>query len=224
MHHTWTITGVMALNLLQINPEKEISFPKLATVTTAVSRKLIVTNCSNNEHVAFKVKTTAPKSYLVRPSSGVLSGSGASQEIQIILQPQGEGSDNHRFMVQGAVVASPDAADKDMWRNLAKDQIHEQRLNVAFADGPTPAASVGGATAKEEPAPAYGGGQLQTRYDDLVKQTLLKEKEINKLKQDVENAKKVQKSSGGGEGGYSLKDVVLVALIAFIVAFLLRYM
>jgi len=215
----------MALNLLALNPEKEIGFPKLATCTQPVTRKLIVTNCSNNEFVAFKVKTTAPKSYLVRPSSGILSGKGASAEISIILQPQGEATENHRFMVQGAVVSSKDDGDKEMWRALAKEQIHEQRLNVAWQEGATSAAPVAASptpVAASNASQAYGDdATLKSKYDALVQQVSIQKKEMDKLQAQVADAKK---GSSGTSEGYALKDLILVAVISFILAFLLRYL
>lgn len=223
-----TNSGIMATNLLGLD-QKDIEFPKMSSVTTAVARKLVVTNVSNHEHIAFKVKTTAPKAYLVRPSSGVLSGKGTSQEIQIILQPQSESTENHRFMVQGAIVDSPAEADiKTMWKDLSKDKIHEQRMNVIWKDDATPAAPASVATsvpaaagAPAEKTVSGGDRSLQTKYDELVKQTLMKEKEINALKEKVKKSKDSAITTSGG--GYSLKDVILVALISFVVAFLLRY-
>ena len=39
--------------------------------------------------MAFKVKTTSPKKYCVRPSSGVVEA-GGSKEVQVIMQAQRE--------------------------------------------------------------------------------------------------------------------------------------
>lgn len=41
------------------------------------------------ERVAFKVKTTSPKKYCVRPSSGIVEP-GSSKEVQVIMQAQRE--------------------------------------------------------------------------------------------------------------------------------------
>ncbi|ORX66024.1 PapD-like protein, partial [Linderina pennispora] len=43
----------------------------------------------NNSPVAFKVKTTAPKQYCVRPNAGRIE-SGDAVEVQIVLQPMQE--------------------------------------------------------------------------------------------------------------------------------------
>ena len=46
-------------------------------------------NNPTGERVAFKVKTTSPKKYCVRPSSGVVEP-GSSKEVQVIMQAQRE--------------------------------------------------------------------------------------------------------------------------------------
>merc|ERR1719221_1559579 len=93
------------MTLLTLEPDTELLFCKSAS-TTSPSRMLKLTNTSS-EHVAFKVKTTAPKSYLVRPSTGTLPP-GDAQEVQIILQPQsgneGAAGTSDRFLVQAVKV------------------------------------------------------------------------------------------------------------------------
>ncbi len=59
----------------------------------ALNRQLLatinVTNKDPDNKVAFKVKTTAPKRYVVRPSSGVVPA-GQATAVQIIMQAQRE--------------------------------------------------------------------------------------------------------------------------------------
>jgi hypothetical protein len=43
----------------------------------------------SDARIAFKVKTTSPKKYSVRPSSGIVEP-GSSKEVQVIMQPQKE--------------------------------------------------------------------------------------------------------------------------------------
>lgn len=81
-------------------------------------------------YVAFKVKTTAPKSYLVRLSAATL-GPHSREEVTIILQPPGEGQ-NHRFLVQAVQVTSSQPVSRDQWSEFKKEQIEEQRLNVVL--------------------------------------------------------------------------------------------
>ena len=52
---------------VDISPHTQLGFPR--PLTQVVKKSLYVTN-SNSQPVAFKVKTTAPKQYCVRPNSG----------------------------------------------------------------------------------------------------------------------------------------------------------
>lgn len=222
------------MTLLSLYPEKELEFPKAGVTQGTVSRKLTLTNSSTNEFVAFKVKTTAPKSYLVRPSSGVLQGKGASQEVQIILQPAqaGQESENHRFLVQAVVVSSGDALDRQAWSEKGKDEIQEQRLNVAFTEATggsavpdsaaAPPRSTAATTAKSTD---YGGGteDLKAKYDELVQYTLQLEKDKQKYEDELSSLSKGGGASSAASAGYSRRDIILAALVAFIVAYLTKY-
>jgi hypothetical protein len=66
---------------LQISPS-ELKFRFELRKTIPVT--LTLTN-PGNEKVAFKVKTTSPKKYCVRPSSGVVEP-GSSKDVQVIMQ------------------------------------------------------------------------------------------------------------------------------------------
>lgn len=54
--------------LLRISPEKVIEIP--CTLFSSSTVELHLENVSEHPFVAYKIKTTAPKSYLVRPSTG----------------------------------------------------------------------------------------------------------------------------------------------------------
>jgi len=131
------------MTLLKIEPEDSLYFCKTPQHNQP-ARILKLTNASSG-HVAFKVKTTAPKSYLVRPSSGTVRP-GESQEVQIILQPP-SGNDgpanNHRFLVQAVVAKDAEAVSRDAWAEIPKDKVQEHRLNVVLEERNV-----------EEPAPA----------------------------------------------------------------------
>lgn len=61
-----------------LNPHVQLGFPR--PLTQLVKRSLQVSN-PNNQPVAFKVKTTAPKQYCVRPNSGRIEP-GEKIEVQ----------------------------------------------------------------------------------------------------------------------------------------------
>merc|ERR1719149_243845 len=132
------------MTLLALDPSQSLVFasnPK--GLDPGPSQTLTLINKSSG-NVAFKVKTTAPKSYVVRPSSGLLK-SNESSEVQIILQPSQEaGSNNHRFLVQAVGVSGNEAITREAWEALGKEEIEEKRLNVVIEDRSS--GDVGGAT------------------------------------------------------------------------------
>ncbi|CAI6338170.1 unnamed protein product [Periconia digitata] len=95
----------------------------------------------HSDPVAFKVKTTAPKQYCVRPNSGRIDP-GQSVEVQILLQamkedPPPDAKCRDKFLVQSVLVT----ADKEftnvaqLWSNIeqtSKQSIQERKIRVIF--------------------------------------------------------------------------------------------
>jgi len=93
---------------LFITPEKELEFRR--PFNTVVRQTLLVKNTHPTSSLAFKVKTTAPKSYCVRPNSGKLSPNG-SLEVAVLLQPQSREPEvgekcKDKFLVQAVLLPS----------------------------------------------------------------------------------------------------------------------
>ncbi|KAJ3181977.1 phosphatidylinositol-binding protein scs2 [Geranomyces variabilis] len=78
-----------ASSYLRVTPDKEITF--VPTTTTVSKRTLVVANTHPTAPAAFKIKTTAPKQYCVRPNSGRVAA-GTSVEVQVMLQALKEDS------------------------------------------------------------------------------------------------------------------------------------
>ncbi|KAF2649496.1 VAMP-associated protein [Lophiostoma macrostomum CBS 122681] len=95
----------------------------------------------HSDPVAFKVKTTAPKQYCVRPNSGRIEP-GSHVEVQILLQalkedPPLDAKCRDKFLVQSVLVT----ADKEftnvgqLWSHMeqtAKQSIEEKKIRVSF--------------------------------------------------------------------------------------------
>ncbi|KAL5120497.1 phosphatidylinositol-binding protein scs2 [Pleosporales sp. CAS-2024a] len=110
-----------------------------------VSKTLHLKN-PHSDPVAFKVKTTAPKQYCVRPNSGRIEP-GQQVEVQILLQamkedPAPDAKCRDKFLVQSVLVT----ADKEftnvgsLWQHIeqtSKSSIQEKKIRVLFlpADG-----------------------------------------------------------------------------------------
>jgi len=119
----------------------------------------------NEEPVAFKVKTTAPKQYCVRPNSGRIEP-GQHVEIQVLLQamkedPPADAKCRDKFLVQStAITPSVDHANvAEIWsavEKASKESIKERKIRVTFlppGGSLTPAAATNGEGASHSEAP-----------------------------------------------------------------------
>ncbi|KAI9091901.1 PapD-like protein [Phlyctochytrium arcticum] len=68
---------------LQLTPSKELAFHR--PFTAVVKQTLNIRNNNSDSPICFKVKTTAPKQYCVRPNSSVVAPN-AEAEVQVLLQ------------------------------------------------------------------------------------------------------------------------------------------
>lgn len=154
------LTSSNSMSLLKIFPESEISFvgPFDKVVTSHVELKN-----QNDFKVCYKVKTTAPRRYCVRPNSGLVDPNSTTK-INIMLQPCQDSSEDkskHKFMLQTFVVPKEhENSDLDtIWR-FAPAKTIDTKLKCSFmysSDAPkvtstpqklNPAAS--GASSKHE--------------------------------------------------------------------------
>jgi hypothetical protein len=179
------------LTLLRIDPQ-EITFPSTTYQTCNSVLKLTNTSAS---YVAFKVKTTAPKQYMVRPSTGVVSP-GETAEVQIILHPLSVEPVNNsdRFLVQATATSNPQGLGRQEWIDLDKNLLQEQRLKVVFTQGASPVTAVANPPVVTRPdvsgtAQTASAGDLRTKYDELIQYTLGLEKEKNKTETELEKLK-----------------------------------
>eukprot|EP00922_Rhytidocystis_sp_ex-Travisia-forbesii_P051014 GHVS01075759.1.p1 GENE.GHVS01075759.1~~GHVS01075759.1.p1 ORF type:complete len:260 (+),score=54.87 GHVS01075759.1:89-868(+) len=214
--------------LLRLHPEKYIDFP--LTLYNTLKTKLVLHNISvPPSPVSFKIKTTAPKCYLVRPSTGVVSP-GSSQDVEIVLQPlthEPPPSGQDRFLIQAICVQeAQQVLPRDYWATVDKSLLHEQRLTVTFtkpqeggaveevaqqAVGVAAAPNIGSTaeitagqfnTAVGEISQQQQTGVLEykSKYEEVVKYCLSLEKKNTVLHKDVDELKK-QVARGLGEKG-----------------------
>ncbi|CAI2306895.1 unnamed protein product [Caenorhabditis sp. 36 PRJEB53466] len=127
-------------SLLQVTPHRELVFT--GPFTDVVTAHMTLKNPTSNP-VCFKVKTTAPKQYCVRPNSGLLR-SGDSKQITVMLQPL-EGIPNdagrHKFMVQSCIAPAEDLVDlESIWKVVDPTDLTYSKLMVTFLDKKNPAA------------------------------------------------------------------------------------
>ncbi|XP_078251734.1 motile sperm domain-containing protein 2-like, partial [Rhinoraja longicauda] len=116
-------------SLLHISPAEEIHF---GSKESGETKCLIVLTNVTKSSVAFKVRTTAPDKYRVKPSNGSFEP-GASMDILVSLHGGVEASPQDRFLVMAAEVnqAAGAAAPPDLtqfWKEVVRDQVMEHRV------------------------------------------------------------------------------------------------
>lgn len=127
---------------VELSPSAQLGFHR--PLTQLVKRTLTVAN-HNHQPVAFKVKTTAPKNFCVRPNSGRIEP-GERVEVQVLLQPMKEepapdAKCRDKFLIQSAII-TPDIETRslqDLWALVEADAkagkegaIHEQKIRCAY--------------------------------------------------------------------------------------------
>ncbi|XP_073288627.1 vesicle-associated protein 1-2-like [Primulina huaijiensis] len=130
--------------LLQIEP-LELQFP--FELKKQISCSLQLSNKSDN-HVAFKVKTTNPKKYCVRPNTGTVVPH-SSCDVIVTMQVQKEAPPDlqcrDKFLLQ-SVVVNPGVTAKDitpeMFNKESGNQVDECKLRVSYVPPPQPPSPV----------------------------------------------------------------------------------
>lgn len=122
---------------LELIPHTDLVFKGPFNIVSTTTLKLANTG---DERLAYKIKTTAPKRYCVKPNSGFLEPN-ANANIQVMLQPpvagQVDDRSKHKFMVQWVTVPKSDyTGDVDnFWKQDLKGlNIQDSKLRCAFAD------------------------------------------------------------------------------------------
>lgn len=123
---------------VQLNPPNSLGFRR--PLTTLVKRSLTITN-NNTQPVAFKVKTTAPKLYCVRPNSGRVEP-GESIDVSVMLQalkeePPLSTKCKDKFLIQSTII-TPDKETlplSDIWSSSDANEegkVFQQKLRVTY--------------------------------------------------------------------------------------------
>lgn len=180
--------------LLEVTPDSVLTFDN---DFRQQQQRLLTLRNTTSGNVAFKVKTTALKAYLVRPSNAVLLP-GESKDVQIMLQKLSEKPKNHehRFLVQAMATSEAEISSKDAWAEMQRTtQMQEYRLSVVFAEG---------------------GDDLKHKYEELEAYT----RKLEAQKSVVEAEIKRLESSGSGtkKKGFALWQVVFLVVLALFLA------
>jgi len=176
------------------------------------------------ERVAFKVKTTSPKKYCVRPSSGIIEP-GSVKEVQVIMQAQREAPASYsdcrdKFLIQCAKV---DAATKEVTSevfdvNKARD-IKQTKLRVVLIPPAKPPSPVPEGSESEPTSP--GMPSYRAPYGDGAKDKAAIQAQLDSRLRGLNAPQSVQrsavKSARAPRSGYNLVSLLLVAILAFVI-------
>lgn len=231
--------------LLEIEP-LELKFP--FELKKQISCSIQLSN-KTDEYIAFKVKTTSPKKYCVRPNTGIVLPRSTCDVI-VTMQAQREAPPDmqckDKFLVQ-SVVATSATTVKDIVPEIftkeSGNTVDEVKLRVVYVsppqppspvpegseEGSSPRASVSdnGTTASMDFGNASRApGELQEKSSEAMAliSRLTEEKNAatqqnNKLRQELELLRKEVSKQGGG---FSFVFVVIVALLAIILGYLVK--
>ncbi|KAI3640670.1 hypothetical protein MIR68_001548 [Amoeboaphelidium protococcarum] len=103
---------------MEISPLEELQFKRPFTLPEAQKQILRIKNTSSTNPMVFKVKTTAPKQYCVRPNASIVQPQ-QTKEIAILLQPMKEDPpedvrSKDKFLIQSYLVDSKSADYQQM--------------------------------------------------------------------------------------------------------------
>jgi len=222
--------------ILQIDPAHELVFK--GPFTDVVTSQLKLTNPSDKQ-VCFKVKTTAPKQYCVRPNSGLIPPKGVVN-VAIMLQPfeynaEEKEKNKHKFMVQTAYVPEGESSLDSIWKNTTATELMDSKLRVAF-EMPEANNVDKVAVTKQTPLKAAGGSEQEAELRRAVDDNKRLQSKLQQLEQENEQLRtRLSRSESsvaqqGISGGTSAKSPLaqigtdfklLHILIAAIVAMVL---
>ncbi|KAE8696838.1 Vesicle-associated protein 1-4 [Hibiscus syriacus] len=231
--------------LLSIEPQ-ELQFP--FELRTQISCSLNLSNKTDN-YVAFKVKTTNPKKYCVRPNTGVLLPR-STVNITVTMQAQKEAPPDmqckDKFLLQ-SVVASPGADfTPEMFNKESEHHVEKCKLRVVYVapqrppspvregseEGSSPRGSVSDNGSLNVAELSYVSRAHVERHERQYKSSdvrsviskLTEEKnsaiqQNNKLQQELGLLRREAKRN---QGGIPFVYIFLVGLIGIILGYLLK--
>lgn len=219
----------MSGELLQISPQ-ELKFK--FELRKQIPSSLSLYN-PTNKYVAFKVKTTSPKKYCVRPNTGMVAP-GNTTEVTVIMQQQKENPPDlaackDKFLVQSiAVTDEKESTDfAVLFAKEKKDLITETKLKVSYIvpnapPSPVPENDEGEYEMSHPSRGTPGGGNtvlVQERNAALAEADRMR----RELGEYVTQVEKLRTQVAGKDSkvatvaGFSIMHILLTALIAFFI-------
>ncbi|XP_060211505.1 vesicle-associated protein 1-2-like isoform X2 [Lycium barbarum] len=217
--------------LLIIDP-LDLKFPFELKKSITSSFELI--NKTNN-HVAFKVKTTNPRKYTVRPNSGIVLPRSRSN-VTVTMQPQKELPPDmqckDKFLVQ-SVITNPGSTPKDINPDMFNkgNHVEECKLKVIYVSpprkpSPVPEDSEEGTSPTASETDLQGQSELQdnsTKARDLILRLMeerdsiiLQNSKLNRELELLRNGRQEHRT------GVPFLYILLVGLLGILLGYIVR--
>lgn len=211
------MTSVGGNKLITVDPE-ELRFQ--FELEKASHCDLKVSN-STDKYVAFKVKTTSPKKYFVRPNTGVIQP-GDTSVIRVTLQPQLEYPPDmlckDKFLLQSTPVPSVTDSEELPPNTFSKEpgkHLEECKLRVVYSRADQGNNnSDDGVKQNSDPNSNQAIQTARAARDSAVR-------EVTQLQQELEMLKKRSQKTTT-PAGFSLKLAIVAGIIGILVGFILK--
>lgn len=211
--------------VLVLDPPHELKFK--GPFTDVVTTNLKLRNPSDKK-VCFKVKTTAPRRYCVRPNSGIIDA-GATVTVSVMLQPfdyDPNEKSKHKFMVQTIFAPSNITDMEAMWKEAKPDDLMDSKLKCVFDMPHEHEKPTHEATKLFTCLPSKGSSSMDdTETRKLVEECKKLQSEIIKLSDENQMLKDERRKSRGivKEQGSPIPSLVVVIAAIFIGFFLGKF-
>ncbi|KAJ3706730.1 hypothetical protein LUZ61_010435 [Rhynchospora tenuis] len=186
-----------------------------------------------DKYVAFKVKTTNPKKYSVRPNTGVVQPGSTCNVTVTMLAPKEIPQDYHckdKFLVQSVVVEEGTASKdivSDMFnkapeRLLRKEGEEDLSPRSSIADDEAHRNSlfdVASGSKSHEETSIQEGSEVKSLISRLTEEKRHANEQNQKLKQQVDV---MTKQLGKGRSGLSVTTVVIMFILAILIGYLAK--
>lgn len=179
-----------AEQVLILEPSQELKFK--GPFNDVVTSQLKLSN-PTEKRVCFKVKTTAPRRYCVRPNSGLVEPHG-SVSVAVMLQPfdyDPHEKNKHKFMVQSLFAAEGDVNLDALFKEADQSQLMDSKLRCVFElpmDTQAPQNNIDASPAPqpqmEVPKPSPKANNIEAELKKAGDEIKRLREEISSLRQD----------------------------------------
>ncbi|KAJ0962043.1 hypothetical protein J5N97_029871 [Dioscorea zingiberensis] len=215
-------------DLLSVQPT-ELKFPFELRKQSSCSMQL--TN-KTDQYVAFKVKTTNPRKYCVRPNTGVVLP-GTTCDVTVTMQAQKEAPPDmqckDKFLLQ-SVVAEHGVTTKDITAEMFNKEpgkvVEEIKLRVVYIRLIHPLLFLKNQR-RDHPKVAQSFEEQQrerpTEASSVIsKLTQEKNRAMQQNQKLMQELEVLKRESGRHHGGFSVMFVVLVGILGIIIGYIIK--